>query len=742
MSGSGHSSWLHRLRERGVIRVAASYAVIAWLLLQIADVIFEPLGVPRWAMVSLIVAAGLGFPAAIALAWFYEAGERGIERDTATAGVVRPMTHGLRRYADVLIIGVLLAAVAVLLVRQSELGGKAAGNPAIAVLPFQNLGTAPEGDVLALGIAESVLYQLANLAELDVISRTSSFSFAERREDAQEIGRQLGVGYLLEGSVQSDRLAMRVTTRLIDAGTGAEVWAMRFDRPRGDIFAVQDEIAVQVTQALELSIDPVAMERMTGQGTTSLGTYLAFLQGRALLANHRLADVKEATGHFERSLKLDPDFAAAYVSLAEAVVFVAEYEIRPDRQSRFESALRRGQELVAKALALDPDNGEAYLQRAHLSAFGDLSSAEADYRRGLDLSPNAAKGYAGLAAVVYEDPSRRDEVLVMLDRARKLDPLEPRYDVTKALFLQMERADFAGADALLVDAVKRNPRYQPALARLAELRYLVGQPANSIRYGERALALDPALEIVRRNLISAYVDLGDLSAARQLIEDEGVEPSPRQLKVLLREGAWRQAGELAYDSLAQGALLSDIETAMNVAAIRMHARATGEFERARAALEDASGVRWDAAGRAILPQGRSPLRDAAIGLADLLLKSGQEPLGRELLATILARMRYEIGELGRPEYWYYRWHPTALALNGEHGAAIAMIERSVASGLGLGDWWYYLESEPAYAPLRRDARFQELLRQVRAHVEVQRRVLNRLRADGVVPERGVATRSP
>jgi hypothetical protein len=133
--------WLHHLRERGVIRVAASYAVIAWLLLQIADVTFEPLGVPRWVMVALIVTASLGFPVAIALAWFYELGDRGVARDTAVEGAARPVVHGLRRYADVVIIGVLLAAVGVLLVRQSDLGQSGAGGPAIAVLPFENLST-------------------------------------------------------------------------------------------------------------------------------------------------------------------------------------------------------------------------------------------------------------------------------------------------------------------------------------------------------------------------------------------------------------------------------------------------------------------------------------------------------------------------------------------------------------------------------------------------------------------------
>lgn len=735
MQSKGSMAWLQRLKERGVLRVAVSYALIAWLLLQIADVTFEPLGVPRWVMVTLIITAVLGFPVAAALAWFYEVGDQGIERDTAHAGVERPKVSGLRRNADIAIIGVLLATVALLLVRQSDLGHSGPGNSTIAVLPFQNLGGSPNGEVLALGIAESVLHQIANLAQLDVISRTSSFAFRDHAGDSREIGRQLGARYLLEGSVQSDGSQLRVTTQLIDAESGADVWSMQFDRPSGDIFVVQDEIAVQVTQALELSVDPAAMERMTGQGTSNLNAYLSFLQGRALLANNRVVDAREAIGYFERSIKFDPGFATAYVSLAEAVLFVAEYEVTGDRQARFAEAWRRGQQLVTKALELDPQNGYAFLQRAHLAAFLDLPAAEKDYRRGLELSPNAAKGYAGLAAVVYETPARRGEALEMLDRARKLDPLEPAYDVTKAQFLYMERADFAGANALLVDVVKRNPRYQPALARLGDVYMLTGQPAKSIRYNERALALDPSLEMARRNLIGSYVDLGDMGAARQLVDDEGFDASPRQLQVLMREGSWQQAGEVAYASLAAGTVSSTIETAMNVAAIRMHARVTGDFARAQAALEEASGVHWDEAGHAILPQDGSPLRDAAIGLADVLLAGGQEERGRVLLATIVSLMQREVGELGRPEFYYFRSHPIALALSGDRDAAIAMIERSVASGLGLLDWRYYFESEPAYTPLRTDDRFKSAVRTVHERVEAQRKVLDRMRADGQLPER-------
>ena len=690
MSDTGGTGWLQRLRERGVIRVAASYAVIAWLLLQIADVTFGPLGVPGWVMVSLIVAAVLGFPVAVALAWFYEAGGSGFTRDTAAEGVPRPVVPGLRRYADVAIIAVLLAAVAVLLVRQSDLGPGGARGLAIAVLPFQNLSTSRDADVLASGIAESVLHQLASLAELDVISRTSSFAFRDRAADAREIGRQLGARYLLEGSVQSEPARMRVTTQLIDTETGSDVWSMRFDRRPGDVFAIQDEIAVQVTQALELSLDPEAKERMTGQGTTNLQAYLAFLQGRALLATGNVTEVKAATEHFERSVALDPKFPAAYVNLAQAELFVAEFEVTDDRQARFAAALERGNTLVQKALSLDPENGDALLQRAHLAAYTNLAAAEADYRRGLELSPNSAEGFAGLAAVLYETPARRDEALEMLDRARKLDPLEPAHDVTKSVFLFHERGDIQGANALLVGVLKRHRGYAPALARLSAIRIsAMGQSANGIRYGEEALALDPLLEETRRVLIRTYVNLGDAQAARQLVGESFDEVSPRALPILLHERRWVDAGEVAYASLARGTV-SAITMGDHLAAIRMHARTTGDFDRARALLEELSGVRWDATGQPVLREEGSPVRDLPIALADILLASGQEQKGRRLLAAIIARMRQEMGTPGHPEIWYYGWHPIALALNGERDAAIEMLQAPVreqdSNGLPCGSW--------------------------------------------------------
>ena len=656
-------------------------------------------------------------------------------RDTAAEGVPRPVVHGVRRYADLAIIGVLLTAVAVLLVRQSDFGPSGAKGMAIAVLPFANLG-AGEGDVLASGIAESVLHQLASLAELDVISRTSSFAFRDRAADAREIGRQLGARFLLEGTVQSDRKRMRVTTHLIDTETGADIWSMRFDRLPGDIFAVQDEIAMQVTQALELSLDARAKDRLTGQGTQNLQAYLAYLQGRSLLANNRVVDTKEAIGQFERAIKLDPKFAAGHVRLAEAELFVAEYDVTDDRQARFERALLRGRELVEQALALDPDNGDAYLQRAHLAAFDDLAAAEADYRRGLELSPNAAKGFAGLATVLYETPARRDEALTMLDRARKLDPLEPGYDVTKSVFLFYERADLQGANDLLVEVLREHPQYLPALLRLCELRsFAMGRLADGVLYCEQALAIDPLSAEARLHLMRNYHELGESAAAEQVAGEAGRDSVVPQVLLQMYAQDWVRAGEGAYDAIARRTASPTVEGEM-LEAILMHARVTGDTRRARIVIEDLAGVTWDAAGRPVSQEGSTGTFFSSL-LAAAMLLDGEQERARRLLAEIIVKTEHEIRDLGRPEHWYRRPYALALALNGNREASIAALQRYANAGAyPFTDWQFYFELEPAIAVMRQDPRFQELVRKAQQHVAAERRELDRMRAEGLVPDRG------
>ena len=203
--------------------------------------------------------------------------------------------------------------------------------------------------------------------------------------------------------------------------------------------------------------------------------------------------------------------------------------------------------------------------------------------------------------VLYETPARRDEALAMLDRARKLDPLQPAYDVTKAVFLLYERGDVQSSENLLLDVLRRNPDYQPALARLSEIRiYVLGQSADGIESAERALELDPLAEEMRRGLVRAYLDVADVPAAEQVADAAPHEMPVRRLPILLYQRDWLRAGEAAYDSVARQTI-SPKDSSLVVAAVRMHARATGNYERARTALESMSGVRWDETDGTMLP---------------------------------------------------------------------------------------------------------------------------------------------
>lgn len=411
---------MHRLRERGVIRVAASYAVIAWLLLQIADVTFEPLGVPKWVMTSLIVAAVLGFPVAVALAWFYEIGDEGLQRDTAAEGALRPSVHGKRRYADLVIIGVLLATVAVLVVRQSDIGRPPPpANPAIAVLPFENLSGDPAQEYFSDGLAEEVLDRLGRVPGLKVIASSSSFSYKDRNQDAKAIADQLGVTSLLQGSVRRDGRRLKLNARLVDGATGYQLWSGSFDRETTDVFAVQAELAAAVIEAIVPTArgDPVAAP----PPTTSLDAHDHYLLGLAAQRARSSARLAESVAHFEQAVALDPSYAQAHAALANSLLLWSTYTYALAAPERRDAA-KRAEHAAYKALALDATLSEAHGALGNVLTWLERPGAEDEYKRALELNPNNAIVVHFYAGLLSHDPARKAESDRMLDRALELDP--------------------------------------------------------------------------------------------------------------------------------------------------------------------------------------------------------------------------------------------------------------------------------------------------------------------------------
>jgi TolB-like protein/DNA-binding winged helix-turn-helix (wHTH) protein/Tfp pilus assembly protein PilF len=604
----------------------------------------------------------------------------------------------------------------------------------IAVLPFVGLGKADDSDLLALGIPEAVLHQLATLNRLQVIARTSSFAFRDNSVDARTIGQRLNARYLLEGSVQSDRGRLRVTAQLIDAASGDHVWSMQLDKTTGDVFALEDEIALRVARALQISLDAGATGQLTASPTTNFDAYLEYLQAGALLSTWRLADMQAAITRAAKAVELDPGFAAAYVLLARATIRSAEFEVTADRPQRMAIALQQAQQWLQRALALDPNDSRAYVERAYLTAFHDTVAAEKDYRRALELNPNDADAYEGLATILADDPARRGAAVVAIDQARKLNPLEPRLDVIKATLIYYGRGDAEGAINLLMTTLTRDPLYEPALARLEELRWATGHPAEAVNLGEQVLSRDPHSAQARQILLLAYLDMDELRAAESVAAGNDHADASAEIGTRLYVHDLQAAANLAYAAAANNTLSSAFEV-LGAAAIRIAARKNRQFARAAALFTQRGSIQWDASGR-LLQGDISGLQLNAVCLGDMLMQMGETARARVVLESSLAAMDYDVRVDQRGDNWYYLMRPIALVLLGRRDEAIAVLQKRAAAKAGSSGAWYQYELEPAFVPLHNDPRFVALLAQSRAHAQSERKALQHLRAQGLVPRRG------
>ncbi len=599
----------------------------------------------------------------------------------------------------------------------------------IAVLPFADLSARKDQEYLSDGLAEELLNLLSKVPGLQVAARTSAFSFKGHAVDVPTIGRQLRVANVLEGSVRKVGNHLRVTAQLERADNGYQIWSETYDREFGDVLRIQDEISAAVVKALKVSLLGAAPPHSTS--TQSPDAYLVFLQGRAKMATERLADAHAAAADFAHVIKLDPNYGPAYVELAAAKLQLAEFEVTDNREAVFDAAMEEGKVLIEQALALDPNNAQAYIERGNMRAFSDPVGAEKDYRRGIQLNPNSARGYDALATMLFEDPTRRGEAQTLIARARQLDPLAPSYDVKKALELFYGHSDVSGADALLSDVVAHHPTYLPALIRLADARLIEGRFADAAMYDEQAIKLDPLQEWPRRTVIRAYVETGYLDAARQVADEAPHRLPIQRLLLVMHEGDWHQAAQMTYAALNDGTM-QPLTEPWAYFSLRMDARKTGDYRQARAVLEKVSEVTWSASGIPTLPP-QLGLATASVALGDVLIASGDRTRGERLLRASLADMNHIMHDLKRGELWYLNDQAVALALLGDRKGSLAAL-RKVAGNGGLNDMWP-IELDPALAAMRGDPEFQAILQaflQVRVR---ERRLLDQMRADGRIPKR-------
>ncbi|MFT5500966.1 MAG: TolB-like protein/Tfp pilus assembly protein PilF, partial [Woeseiaceae bacterium] len=515
IKAGGVMSFIRELKRRNVFRVGIAYLVVAWLTLQISDVLISLLKVPEIIGRGVVLLLVVGFPLAVILAWAFELTPEGIQRDKDVdqSATARRPSH---RKLDLVIIVSLVLALGFVAVDQyvlEEQRGNAVlsadAEKAIAVLPFVNRSALEEDAYFVDGIHDDILTQLHKLSGLDkVISRTTMEQYRDTKKSMPEIARELGVSTILEGGVQKVGDNIRVTVQLIDASNDEHLWAENYDRKLDteNIFAIQSEIATAIANALQATLTPDEVIGLAELPTDNLQAYDHFLLGRQGIARLTLDTLQEAVIHFEAAIELDPQFALAFVGKADAVSLMAGFGGAQNQAER-DTLLNTAEQAAQQALALDPQLGHAYTTLGYVAwRRQDYDTAEAHLIKALRLAPGYSEAFGRYAHVLW-DTGREDQALQMARRGHLLDPMSPTANVVLGIAFdingQSEEALASFDRALDID-----PDFDFALSRLYEFYSTHGDLGQAVEVYRRLYALNPTVDDFALELMYLYEDLG------------------------------------------------------------------------------------------------------------------------------------------------------------------------------------------------------------------------------------------
>jgi TolB-like protein/Tfp pilus assembly protein PilF len=560
------SNFIAELKRRNVLRVGAAYLVFGWLVLQFVDVVFPMFGLDEALGRPVLALLLVGLPIALILTWAFEITPTGIRKEKDVDRSVSA-NNDSGRFLDRAIIVVLVLAVSLLLVDKFYLQDVAqptvVAEPAlldsVAVLPFVNLSGRDENEYFSDGLTETLLHMLAQLPELKVAARTSSFAFKDKDVDVRDIGASLGVATVLEGSVQRSQDKVRITAQLIEVETGFHLWSETYDRDLNDIFSVQDEIASNVAGALRVTLLGEYLShsgRVISLATEDSGAYEKFLLGLEQKNIASYGSLPRAEGLFKEALSLDPDFCEATVELAFTYGLQAETGLLSAAEA--EARIRP---LLDQALALRPDNGrtlglQAMLDWSNaLQSFGPVSKqallAEENILRAIELAPNDPDLYFAMANVTAV-ANRNVESLEWIDKGLAVDPLSARLQLQRGRILMgaLDRPEEA------LEAFAQGRRLEPEWTAITfaagEASFALGRFADGIAWYQRAMDLDPQDHELPANISRFYYQLG--------LREEGDEML-RRAQALAPQEPWTRGLELEKhlraDNYERAAILAE-----------------------------------------------------------------------------------------------------------------------------------------------------------------------------------------
>jgi TolB-like protein/Tfp pilus assembly protein PilF len=500
------------LKRRNVYKVAVAYAVVGWLLIQIGTQVFPFFEIPNWGIRLIVLLIVAGFPIALILAWAFELTPEGIKR-TEDADLVAPRVWRKQRWIYVVIIAGALSVGLFFLGRYTAPNVANLPAKSIAVLPFENLSRDPDNAYFTEGIQDEILARLAKIADLKVISRTSTQRYKSSPDDLPQIAKRLGVSNILEGSVQKTADRVRVTVQLLNAATDSHLWGETYDRNLNDVFAAESDIAKAIADTLRAKLTGSEQQALTARPTENTEAHQLYLRGRYFWNKRTGADLKKSIDYFNQAIGKDPNYALAYAGLADAYVLLSAYAEASPKDS-----LPQAKAAAARALELDSTLGEAHATLGNTLVAYDLNFAEAnrEFRRAIELNPNYATAHQWYGETGLVPLGQFEEAIAEAKRALELDPLSVIINADVGTILTNARR-YDQAIEQLRKTVEMDPGFYYAHWTLGDALELKGRNEEAMAEYKKAIALDDD-PLPRALLGHLYAKIGRQDEALAILE--------------------------------------------------------------------------------------------------------------------------------------------------------------------------------------------------------------------------------
>ena len=730
-------SLIAELKRRNVFRVGVAYGIVAWLLVEVASVVLPALHLPDWTLTFLIIVILAGFPLVLIFAWAFELTPEGIKRETAV-DPAESITSKTGRKFDFAIIGLLVIAVVFMFVdnyvleaepEQTEVAAEQVPSvepvereKSIAVLPFVNMSGDPEQEFFSDGISEELLNVLAKVKGLRVTSRTSAFAFKGKDISIPEIAEKLNVKHVLEGSVRMAGDRVRITTQLIDVETDSHLWSESYDRELSDIFAVQDEIAAKVGEALKVALLGADFRPIRSIPETSIEIYSDYLLARQKMANISFAGAGEAELLLKGVIERDPSYAPAYTALAAAYQNMGRYGMLSPSE-----ASARMMPLVEQSLSLDDKQAEAWQRLAYVRLAGrDLEGARAAEERALELDPQNP--------VILRSQIRwwgwthePERALVYAHELLGVDPLSPpAYFETALLYERLGRFD--DSERMLERIRSIDPQHNVYLWGASSLASSRGDLTTSLGLMEEATKIDIGDPEGPSFIARVYFDLGDVAAAEfwigAALRLDPEAPWVRLMAALLQlyHDEEAEAVAIARELTQPG---SHNRLATRGIALRMAAaadRAAGNYE----AIIARYLTHYPELADGKFPTGRSPNEYfpvweaflVTLDLASVYLHAGEKAKAESLLSLVESELPHW-SRAGGFWGWGYGYANVELhALRGDRERALAALREGAAKGIRFM-WRWQLLYNPNLKSIRDTPEFAAIVAEIEADMAAQ-----------------------